>query len=80
MASPRKDFYYWAFAEFMPTEIRNTKFIKQREAINYGGSTILLERPELYDLNADISEKYHVRNLPDVVSDLMGNLQIPQGC
>ena len=77
-ASPRKDFYYWAFAELHAH--RNQKYkihIKQREAINYGGSTIVLERPELYDLNADISEKYNIaETFPDVVSDLMGNLEL----
>ena len=77
-ASPRKDFYYWAFAELHA--YRNQKYkihIKQREAINYGGSTIVLERPELYDLNADISEKYNIaETFPDVVSDLMGNLEL----
>jgi len=76
-ASPRKDFYYWAFAELHA--YRNQKYkihIKQREPINYGGSTIVLERPELYDLNADISEKYNIAETsPDVVSDLMGNLE-----
>lgn len=77
-ASPRKDFYYWAFAELHA--YRNQKYkihIKQREVINYGGSTIVLERPELYDLNADISEKYNIADtFPDVVSDLMGNLEL----
>ena len=77
-ASPRKDFYYWAFAELHA--YRNQKYkihIKQREPINYGGSTIVLERPQLYDLNADISEKYNIaETFPDVVSDLMGNLEL----
>ena len=77
-ASPRKDFYYWAFAELHA--YRNQKYkihVKQREVINYGGSTIVLERPQLYDLNADISEKYNIaETFPDVVSDLMGNLEL----
>lgn len=77
-ASPRKDFYYWAFAELHAYRNEQYKLhIKQREAIHYGRSTILLERPELFDLKADISEKYNIaETFPDVVSDLLDTLEL----
>ena len=60
LESPRKDFFYWAFAELHG--YRNVQYkihIKQREVLEYGNPTIVLESPE-YDLKADISEKYDV--------------------
>ena len=77
-ASPRKDFYYWAFAELHAYRNEQYKLhIKQREAIHYGRSTIVLERPELFDLKADISEKYNIaETFPDVVSDLLNTLEL----
>ena len=77
-ASPRKDFYYWAFAELHAYRNEQYKLhIKQREAIHYGRSTIVLERPELFDLKADISEKYNIaETFPDVVSDLLDTLEL----
>ncbi len=76
--SPLKDFYYWAFAELHAYRNEQYKLhIKQREAIHYGRSTIVLERPELFDLKADISEKYNIaETFPDVVSDLMDTLEL----
>lgn len=59
--SPRKDFYYWAFAELHA--YRNQRFklhIKQREPVHYGRPTKVLEQPELFDLRADVSEKYNL--------------------
>ena len=51
--------------------------VKQREEIHYGRSTIVLERPELYDLRADISEKHDVaETFPEVVSDLLGIMDL----
>ena len=78
LESPRKDFYYWAFAELHA--YRNEQYkvhVKQREAVHYGRPTIVLDSPELYDLKADISEKYDVaETFPDVVSDLLYNMQL----
>ena len=34
--------------------------IKQRKPVNYGNPTIILQKPELYDLNNDFSEKYDI--------------------
>ena len=60
-SSPRKEFYYWGFAELHAYRNENLKLhIKQREPVNYGNPTINLEKPELYDLNNDFSEKYDI--------------------
>lgn len=75
--SPRKDFYYWAFAELHA--YRNEKYkihVKQRESINYGRPTINLDQAELYDLRADISEKYNVADqFPEVISQMKKRMQ-----
>lgn len=75
--SPRKDFYYWAFAELHA--YRNEKYkihVKQREPINYGRPTINLDAAELYDLRADISEKYNVADqFPKVISQMKKQMQ-----
>jgi arylsulfatase A-like enzyme len=77
-ASPRKDFYYWAFAELHGYRTEQYKIhIKQREAIHYGRETIVLERPELYDLKADISEKHDLADsFPEILSDLLGTMDL----
>ena len=60
-SSPRKEFYYWGFAELHAYRNEHLKLhIKQREPVNYGNPTINLEKPELYDLNNDFSEKYDI--------------------
>ena len=71
--SPRKDFYYWAFAELHGYRNQQYKVhIKQREVIEYGNPTIVLDHPELYDLKADISEKYDVSNIfPEIVTEML---------
>ena len=59
--SPRKDFYYWGFAQLHGYRTEQFKLhIKQREPVYYGRPTIILDKPELYNLRADISEKYDV--------------------
>lgn len=76
--SPRKEFFYWAFAELHA--YRNEQYkvhVKQREAVHYGRPTLELNSPELYDLKADISEKYNVaETFPEVVSQLLGTMQL----
>ena len=60
-SSPRKEFYYWGFAELHAYRYKNLKLhIKQREPVNYGRPTIKLDNPELYDLSTDFSEKYDI--------------------
>ena len=57
-ASPRNEFYYWAFGVLHAIRKGPWKLhMLQREEVNYG-STVLLEHPELYHLERDISEKY----------------------
>ena len=75
--SPRKDFYYWAFAELHGYRTEQYKVhIKQRKIINYGDATIVLDQPELYDLRADISEKYDVADTyPEVVEALLATME-----
>ena len=76
LESPRKDFYYWAFAELHGYRNQQYKVhIKQREVINYGRPTIILDHPELYNLKADISEKYDVSEIfPEVVIDMLSSI------
>lgn len=76
LESPRKDFYYWAFAELHGYRNQQYKIhIKQREVINYGRPTIILDHPELYNLKADISEKYDVSEIfPEVVIDMLSSI------
>ena len=59
-SSPRKTFFYWAFGELHAVRHKDWKLhILQREPINYENK-IKLKTPELYQINADISEKYNV--------------------
>ena len=56
--SPRKEFYYWAFGELHAVRSGPWKLhIQQRQPVNYGNMAPM-EGPELYHLEADISEKY----------------------
>lgn len=74
--SPRSDFYYWTRAEIHA--IRSGKWklhIKQREPINYGRA-VELEKTELYNLVADISEAHDVASeYPEVVAKLEKKLK-----
>ena len=76
--SPRKDFFYWAFAELHG--YRNEQYkvhIKQREVLEYGRPTIVLDSPELYDLKADISEKYDVsQTFPQMVLEMLNTMDL----
>ena len=78
LESPRKDFFYWAFAELHG--YRNVQYkihIKQREVLEYGNPTIVLESPELYDLKADISEKYDVsQTYPQTVLKMLNIMDL----
>ena len=56
--SPRKEFFYWTRGKLHAARSGKWKLhILQREPVNYG-KVVELERPELYDLETDISEKY----------------------
>ena len=74
--SPRKDFYYWGFAQLHAYRTEQFKLhIKQRDPIFYGRPTIILDKPELYDLRADISEKYNIASTHShVVKEMLEKL------
>ena len=74
--SPRSEFHYWTRAELHA--IRSGKWklhLKQREPIHYG-KVVHLDKPELYDLTADISEAHDVAEAhPDVVARLQEKIE-----
>ena len=74
--SPRKDFYYWGFAQLHGYRTEQFKLhIKQREPVYYGRPTIILDKPELYNLRADISEKYDVAmDHQDLVDNMLNKI------
>ncbi|MEM7370218.1 MAG: sulfatase [Bacteroidota bacterium] len=56
--SPRNEFFYWTRATLHAVRQGKWKLhVQQREEINYG-KVVLLDKPELYNVEADISEKY----------------------
>ncbi|MEM9328734.1 MAG: hypothetical protein AAGA85_23915, partial [Bacteroidota bacterium] len=60
--SPRSDFFYYSVgAKLFAARSGKWKLhLQQAEPVFYGTPTEPLEVPELYDLEADISEKYDV--------------------
>ena len=76
--STRKEFFYWAFAELHGYRTEQYKIhVKQREDINYSSPTIILDKPELYDLRADISEKYDIaETFPNEVSQMLKRMDL----
>ena len=75
-ASPRSEFYYWAFSELHAVRSGPWKLhIQQRQPVRY--STIVeLETPELYNLEADISEKYDLAvDQPETVAQLQALIE-----
>lgn len=70
--SPRKEFYYWTRAKLHAARSGPWKLhVHQREAINYGRE-VILDKPELYNLETDISEAYDVAEAnPKIVQRLL---------
>lgn len=70
-ASPRNEFFYWTRGVLHAARSGKWKLhIQQREPVNYG-KVVELEHPELYNLEADISEKYdQYEKEPSKVSEL----------
>ena len=70
--SPRTEFFYWTDAKLFAVRSGKWKLhIQQTEPILYWKETELLSDPELYDLEADISEKYNrSKAKPEVVDSL----------
>lgn len=70
--SPRNNFYYWTRG--VVHAVRSDKWklhIRQRDPVNYG-KAFNLDKPELYNLESDISEKY---NLSEKYPEIVGQLQ-----
>ncbi len=70
--SPRETFFYWNRGELHAARVGPWKIhIKQREPINYGRE-VILDHPELYHLETDISEKHErSEEFPEKVSELL---------
>lgn len=69
--SPRKEFFYWTRGKLHAARMGNWKLhIHQRQPVNYG-KEVILDSPELYNLEADISETYDLSaQHPDIVVEL----------
>ncbi|MEM6318455.1 MAG: sulfatase [Bacteroidota bacterium] len=74
--SPRKEFFYWDFGKLHAVRSNQWKLhISQQEPIFYW-RPVELERPELYDLETDISEKYdRYEAYPEKVAELQAMLE-----
>ena len=69
--SMRQSFFYWNRGELHAARSGPWKIhLKQREPVNYG-KEVLLDSPELYHLETDISEKYNLADAhPEKVAEL----------
>ncbi len=76
-ASPRTKFYYWTRGALHAVRSGKWKLhVLQREPIDYWKEDLLLDHPELYNLEADISEKYdQFEANPDKVAELQALLK-----
>jgi arylsulfatase A len=76
--SPREEFFYWGTTAEL-SAVRSGKWklhLLQKEAVNYSKS-VILEKPELYDVEADISEAYNVADAhPEEVQKLQNVLKV----
>jgi arylsulfatase A-like enzyme len=68
LESPRQEMFYWTNAQLHAVRRGPWKLhLKMREAVNYG-KEVELAKPELYNLQHDISEKYNLADkLPESV-------------
>ncbi|MEL6250840.1 MAG: sulfatase [Bacteroidota bacterium] len=75
-ASPRNEFFYWGFGKFHAARMGKWKLhIQQRAPVHYG-KEVLLEQPELYDVEADLSEKYdRFEEFPEEVEKMMKRIE-----
>lgn len=78
--SPRKEFFYWNRGELHAARKGPWKIhLKQREEVNYG-KEVVLEHPELYHLEWDISEKHEISDqYPEKVAELLEFCEKHQG-
>lgn len=70
--SPRQEMFYWTRAELHAVRSGPWKLhTKMRDPVNYG-RTVTPEKPELYQLEYDISEAYNVADQhPQIVERLL---------
>ena len=74
--SPRQEFFYWNTGQLNGVRSGSWKLhTEQREAVNYS-RRIKLGKPELYNLEKDISEAYNVADEhPEIVASLLQMLE-----
>ncbi len=72
----RNEFFYWTAGELYAARVGEWKLhIRQTEPVTYWNRLGLLDAPELYNLEADISEKYDLAaSNPDIVQQLREKL------
>jgi arylsulfatase A-like enzyme len=77
--SPRTEFFYWTRGVLHAARSGRWKLhVQQREPVNYG-KVVELEHPELYDVEADISEKYdRYEAEPEIVQRLLQRMEAHQ--
>lgn len=77
--SPRSEFFYWTRGVLHAARMGKWKLhIQQREPVNYG-RVVELDQPELYDVEADISEKYdRYEEKPEIVEKLLKRMEAHQ--
>jgi len=73
--SPRTEFYYWGYGELAGVRSGNYKLVvKERKPLLYWNK-VEMERPKLFDLETDVSEKYDLYDLmPEKVKELQAML------
>ena len=77
--SPRKEFFYWTRGVLHAARMGSWKLhVQQREPVNYG-KVVNLERPELYNVEADLSEKYdRYEAEPQIVAQIQALMKAHQ--
>jgi len=72
-SSPRSEFFYWTNADLYALRSGKWKLhLRQTAPVTYWNQVEPLEAPELYNLEADISERYNVAAYhPEVVEELL---------
>ncbi|NND05487.1 MAG: sulfatase [Saprospiraceae bacterium] len=70
--SPRKEFFYWNRGELHAARKGPWKIhLKQREPVSYGNE-VILDQPELYHVEFDISEKHEIaQHYPEKIKELL---------
>jgi arylsulfatase A len=73
---PRREMYYWTRGELHAVRSGPWKLhVKLREPIDYGRA-VILEKPELYHVERDISEAYNVAEQhPEIVERLLAQMK-----